>query len=85
METQALVPIGLFLSVAFAIVGVAMARAIGRHADARRLDSAPDVTARLDRMEQAIDAIAVEVERVSEAQRFTTQLLSEKAGTQERT
>jgi hypothetical protein len=39
----------------------------------------PDVTARLDRMEQAIDAIAVEIERISEGQRFTTKLLSERA------
>ncbi|HZF69138.1 MAG TPA: hypothetical protein VEZ47_13945 [Gemmatirosa sp.] len=33
---------------------------------------------RLRRMEQAIDAIAVEVERVSEGQRFTTRLLAER-------
>jgi hypothetical protein len=37
-----------------------------------------DVAARLERMEQSIDAIAVEVERISEGQRFTTKLLSEK-------
>jgi hypothetical protein len=34
--------------------------------------------ARLERMEHAIDAIAVEVERISEGQRFTTKLLSER-------
>ena len=33
---------------------------------------------RLARMEQAIDATAVEVERISEAQRFTTKLLVER-------
>jgi hypothetical protein len=38
----------------------------------------PDVTARLERMEQAIDSIAIEVERISEGQRFTTKLLSER-------
>ncbi len=37
-----------------------------------------EVTSRLERMEQAIDSIAVEVERISEAQRFTTKLLSGK-------
>jgi hypothetical protein len=31
------------------------------------------------RIEQAVDAIAVEVERISEGQRFTTRLLSERA------
>jgi len=34
---------------------------------------------RLSRLEQAVDAIAVEVERISEGQRFTTKLLSEQA------
>ena len=33
---------------------------------------------RLARMEQAIDAIAVEVERISEGQRFTAKLLAER-------
>ena len=33
----------------------------------------------LARMEQSIDAIAIEVERLSEGQRFTTKLLSEQA------
>ncbi|MDF1502797.1 hypothetical protein [Roseisolibacter sp. H3M3-2] len=37
-----------------------------------------EVTDRLQRMEQAIDAIAVEVERIAEGQRFTTRLLSER-------
>ena len=34
--------------------------------------------ARLERMEQAIEAVAVEIERISEAQRFTTKLLAER-------
>jgi hypothetical protein len=34
---------------------------------------------RLRHMEQAIDAIAVEVERIAEGQRFTTRLLSERS------
>jgi len=33
---------------------------------------------RLDRIEQAVDAIAIEVERMSESQRFTTRLLTER-------
>ena len=37
-----------------------------------------EMAQRLARMEQAIDATAVEVERISEAQRFTTKLLIEK-------
>jgi hypothetical protein len=38
------------------------------------LESSP----RLQRMEQAIESIAVEVERIGEAQRFTTKLLTER-------
>lgn len=33
---------------------------------------------RLKRLEQAVDAIALEVERIAEGQRFTTKLLSER-------
>ncbi len=33
---------------------------------------------RLSRIEQAVDAIAVETERISEGQRFTTRLLAER-------
>lgn len=38
-----------------------------------------EIAARLERIEQAIDAMAVETERISEGQRFTTKLLSERA------
>jgi len=38
-----------------------------------------EIATRLERMEQAIDAMAVETERISEAQRFTTKLLSDKS------
>ncbi|HEU4990099.1 MAG: hypothetical protein KGL93_05920 [Gemmatimonadota bacterium] len=37
----------------------------------------PDIAARLDRIEQSVDSIAVEIERVAEAQRFLTKLQTE--------
>jgi hypothetical protein len=37
-----------------------------------------DMAQRLARIEQAVDATSVEVERISEAQRFTTKLLVER-------
>jgi hypothetical protein len=40
-----------------------------------------DVAGRLERIEHAVDAVAVEVERIAEGQRFTTKLLSERAAT----
>jgi hypothetical protein len=49
----------------------------------RRKDSAkPErfqaLEGRLERVEQAIDAVAVEVERIGEAHRFTAKLLSDR-------
>ena len=46
--------------------------------DAPRLDAA-EQDARLRRIEAAIEAMAIEVERIGEGQRFTTKLLAEKA------
>jgi hypothetical protein len=43
-------------------------------------ESSPALSeARLARIEQAVEAIALEVERISEGQRFTTRLLSEQS------
>jgi hypothetical protein len=39
---------------------------------------APVDDARFERLEQAVDSIAIEIERMSEAQRFTAKLLSER-------
>jgi len=43
-----------------------------------RLERSPS-DARLERVEQAVEAIAIEIERVSEGQRFVTKLLNERA------
>jgi len=76
------VPIVLFSTMPVIAIGFPLARAyakkIERGNDAARVPS--DVSARLERMEQAIDSIAVEVERISEGQRFTTKLLAERSG-----
>ena len=55
----------------------AWAKRLETRGDARGIPA--DVSSRLERMEQAIDSIAVEVERISEGQRYTTKLLSDKA------
>jgi hypothetical protein len=39
---------------------------------------------RFERLEQAVDSIAIEVERISEAQRFSAKLLSEQSSEQTR-
>ncbi len=79
METF-VVPLGFFAMVTTIVVAALIARAYTRRLD-RDLKTkiAPDVTSRLERIEQAVDAIAIEVERISEGQRFTTKLLTERA------
>lgn len=38
----------------------------------------PELMARLSRVEQIVESTAIEIERISEGQRFTTRLLSER-------
>ncbi|HXV16649.1 MAG TPA: hypothetical protein VD758_07715 [Gemmatimonadaceae bacterium] len=73
------VPLGFFAMIATIVVGRPMVKAmlIRAEAESKRPALAPEVAARLERMEQSIDAIAVEIERISEGQRFTTKLLAE--------
>ena len=44
----------------------------------QRAPQSPENAQRLERMEQAIDSIAIEIERVSEGQRFVTRLMSDR-------
>jgi hypothetical protein len=78
---EILVPLGFFAMVTTIVVGLPFVRALARRMDQQVAGPrAPsDVTARLERMEQAIDSIAIEVERISEGQRFTTKLLADRA------
>lgn len=76
-----LIPIIFVTSIPVMAIGVPLARAYARRVERASATATPiahDVVARLERMEQAIDAIAVEMERVSEGQRFTTKLLTER-------
>jgi hypothetical protein len=43
-------------------------------------DGGVDVLARLEQLQSSVDTLSVEVERVSEAQRFTSRLLAERSG-----
>jgi hypothetical protein len=79
MGPEIAVPLGAFVTAIVLAVGVPLARAFSRRMDAesRNPHIPTEVTSRLERMEQAIEAVAIEVERISEGQRFTTKLLSE--------
>lgn len=77
------IPIVLFVCGAVTAIGVPIARAYARRLERTpsQPSIAPEVMARLERMEQALDSIAIEVERISEGQRFTTKLLAERSST----
>jgi hypothetical protein len=63
----------------FVLAPLAFAAARAMLARARQPKLTPEMleaTRRMERMEQAIDAVAVEVERISEGQRFVTQLMA---------
>jgi hypothetical protein len=66
---------------ALSSIFIPLVRAFARRLDGR--DGAAkvpsDLAARLQRIETAVDSIAVEVERISEGQRFVTQLMSDRA------
>ena|SRR2546423_4975534 len=79
MGPEILVPFGAFATACILGIGVPLARAYARKMDAEAKNTRVpmEVTNRLERIEQSIDAVALEVERISEGQRFTTKLLSE--------
>jgi hypothetical protein len=66
----------MVISVAFAIADAVKKK--GRP-DRGSLDVLRRLEERMDRIEQGVEAVAVEVERISEGQRFATRLLSERA------
>ena len=77
-----LIPIVFFVSAAAVVRSIVAARTRRLELEAQRYGGDPSLSYRMERMEEAIEAMAVEVERVAEAQRFTTRLLSEGSGGQ---
>ncbi len=55
-------------------------RAWARRIEGREVTPAipPDVSIRLERIERAVESIALEVERISEGQRFVTKVLADR-------
>lgn len=82
MSPAIIVPLAAFVMTIILAIGIPLAKAYARRldADSRGPRIPPEVAERLERMEHALDSVAIEVERISEGQRFTTKLLSESAG-----
>lgn len=76
---KVIVALGFFTSLTYIVRLVTLGAAANRR---RGVDGAAGLVvdeARMARLEQAVESIALEVERISEGQRFTTRLLAERA------
>ena len=73
------ISIAFFIMIAVIIIGWPLARAMGRRLE-RRADAPalpdPAIGGQLQRIEQAVEAMAIEIERISESQRFMAKLQS---------
>ena len=78
--SEEMIPIVAILTGGCIAIFVPLIRAYTRRIELQGRSSLPDpeVAARLERIERSVESIAVEIERVSEGQRFTTKLLSER-------
>ncbi len=76
------IALAFMLMLAVIIVGLPLARAFGRRIE-RRADVpavSPGLADQLQRIEQAVEAMSIEVERISESQRFMAKLQSDSNG-----
>jgi hypothetical protein len=75
---------GLAFGVFFTLLGVAIVYGVRRFRRKRRKQSPSpalnESAQRLERLEHGVEAIAIEVERISEGQRFVTKLFSDAQG-----
>ena len=69
-----------FITVAVIVIGLPLARALGRRLDRKPYKQAvdPGVTAQLQRIENTVESMSIEIERISEAQRYMARLQSER-------
>lgn len=81
MDEAIVIPLAGMLMIIVLAIGVPLVRALGRRweREARLPRSDSEVAQRLAHIEQAIDAMSLEIERISEGQRFVTRLLSDKS------
>ncbi len=75
------ISIAFFIMIAAIIIGLPLKRAFARRIERGTPVAAPipqEVRDQLQQISQSVDAIAIEVERISEGQRFTTKMLTER-------
>ena len=75
------ISIAFFAMIAVIIIGLPLMRAIARRIERGTPVAAPipvEIRNQLQQITQSVDAIAIEVERISEGQRFTTKMLADR-------
>jgi hypothetical protein len=80
VDPEIVIPLAGMMMIITLAVGVPLVRAMGRRweSEAKHPRGDSESAQRLAHIEQAIDAMAVEIERISEGQRFVTRLLSDR-------
>jgi hypothetical protein len=75
------ITIFFFITVAVIIIGLPIARALGRRLDRKPYKQAidPGLSAQLQRIENTVESMSIEIERISEAQRYMARLQTERA------
>jgi hypothetical protein len=75
------ITIFFFITVAVIIIGLPIARALGRRLDRKPYKQAidPGMSAQLQRIENTVESMSIEIERISEAQRYMARLQTERA------
>jgi hypothetical protein len=75
------ISIAFFIMVAVIVVGFPIARAIARRLDRKPVPASIDagLAAQLQRIEHTVESMSIEVERISEAQRYMARLQSGRA------
>jgi hypothetical protein len=74
------ITVAFFSTIVVIALGIPLIRALGKRWERSGQlppPPSPDITARLERIEQAVEAVAIEVERIAEAQRFAAKLMAE--------
>ena len=76
------ISIAFFVTVAFCVVGLPLARAFARRMDRKaeiKAAAGPDLAPHIRQLQDSVDAMAIELERISEGQRFTAKLLADRS------
>jgi hypothetical protein len=78
-DPDMVVGVSFVLALSFVLpISIAIAKRIWRGSPHPQAAKTDEIAPRLDRLEHAMDAVAIEIERISEGQRFVTKIFTER-------